>query len=44
MSKYATDFVKLKEISELKEKLESDLEYQMDRWVYLNDIAEKMGI
>ena len=43
MTKYATDFVKLKEIAELKEKLEADLEYQMDRWVYLNDIAEQMG-
>jgi ATP-binding cassette subfamily F protein uup len=43
MTKYATDFVKLKEIAELKEKLEAELEYQMDRWVYLNDIAEQMG-
>ncbi len=43
MSKYATDFVKLREISELKEKLEADLELKMDRWVYLNDIAEQMG-
>lgn len=42
MSKFATDFVKLKELTELKEKLQNELEYQMDRWVYLSDIAEKM--
>lgn len=38
----ATDFVKLKELSDKKEKLSEELEYQMDRWVYLNDIAEQM--
>lgn len=37
-----TDFIKLKELSEKKEKLEAELEYQMDRWVYLNDIAEQI--
>ena len=39
----ATDFVKLKELSDKKEKLSEELEYQMDRWVYLNDIAEQMA-
>lgn len=42
MLKFATDFVKLRELTELKEKLSNELDYQMDRWVYLNDLAEQI--
>lgn len=43
MATYATDFIKLRELSELKEKLEADLEYQTERWVYLNELAEQIS-
>lgn len=35
-----TDFVKLNEWSQEKEVLSKQLEEKMDRWVYLNDLAE----
>jgi ATP-binding cassette subfamily F protein uup len=38
----STDFVKLNEFMKKKEELEKDLEYRMERWVYLNDLAEKI--
>ena len=40
--KYATNSVKLSEIVALKEELEQALEEKMERWVYLNDLAEKI--
>lgn len=36
------DFVKLQELTNQKEELERQLEEKMDRWVYLNDLAEKI--
>lgn len=39
----ASDYVKLQELSELKEKLESQLSEKMDRWVYLNDLADRIA-
>ncbi|BBF41509.1 ATPase components of ABC transporters with duplicated ATPase domains [Lachnospiraceae bacterium KM106-2] len=42
IAKSATDFVKLNEFMEKKAKTEKELEEKMDRWVYLNDLAEKM--
>ncbi len=36
------DFVKLQELSEKKEKLNQDLLAKMDRWEYLEDLAEKI--
>ena len=42
MIKNATNSVKLSELMEEKERAEKDLEYKMDRWVYLNDLAEKI--
>ena len=42
MIKNATNSVKLSEIIQEKEKAEKDLEYKMERWVYLNDLAEKI--
>ena len=38
----ATNSAKLREIMETKEEAEQQLEEKMDRWVYLNDLAEKI--
>ena len=38
----ATNSVKLREIMEQKEKAQADLDEKMDRWVYLNDLAERI--
>ena len=38
----ATNSVKLKELMAEKEEAETALEEKMDRWVYLNDLAEKI--
>ncbi len=38
----ATDYAKLNELMAEKEALEKSLEEKMDRWVYLNDLAEKI--
>lgn len=40
--KNATNSVKLREIMEEKETAEAQLEEKMDRWVYLNDLAEQI--
>ena len=40
---YATNSAKLSEIMSEKEKVEKQLEEKMDRWVYLNDLAEKIA-
>ena len=37
-----TDYAKLNELMAEKEALEKSLEEKMDRWVYLNDLAEKI--
>lgn len=42
ISKYATDFIKLNELMQEKEKTEAELSDKMERWVYLNDLAEKI--
>lgn len=38
----ASDFVKLNELSKEKEALENTLSEKMDRWVYLEDLYEKI--
>ena len=43
ISKCVSDYVKLSELTAQKEKLEQQLEEKMDRWVYLNDLAEKIA-
>ena len=40
--KAATNFTKLNELMASKSELEALLEEKMDRWVYLNDLAEKI--
>lgn len=39
----ATDFVKLGELTKEKEQAEALLEEKMDRWVYLEELAEKIA-
>ena len=38
----ATNFTKLNELMKEKEEKEAQLEEKMDRWVYLNDLAEQI--
>lgn len=38
----ASDFVKLNELSQQKEEAEALLEEKMDRWIYLEDLAQKI--
>jgi ATP-binding cassette subfamily F protein uup len=42
MSREATDFQLLQELHQKKQALEEELSAKMDRWVYLNDLADKM--
>ena len=39
----SADYVKLQELSERKEELENTLAEKMERWVYLNDLAERIA-
>ena len=39
---YASDFVKLTELSALKEKTEQELSEAEERWLYLTDLAERI--
>lgn len=43
MEKAASDFVKLKELMDRKTQAESELDAKMERWMYLNDLAEKIA-
>ena len=38
----ATDYGKLNDLMEEKDKLAENLEHKMERWVYLNDLAEQI--
>lgn len=42
IGKAATDYTKLNELMQRKETLEKSLEEKMERWVYLNDLAEQI--
>ena len=42
MLQFARDFVKLRELSEEKEKAEQALEEKMERWMYLEELAAKI--
>lgn len=42
IEKSASNYTELNKLMEKKEKLEKDLEIKMDRWVYLNDLAEQI--
>lgn len=38
-----SDYVRLQELTEQKDSLEDQLSEKMDRWVYLNDLAERIA-
>ena len=40
----ATDFVRLNELTAQKSEIEAALEQKMDRWMYLEDLAEELGL
>lgn len=40
---YASDFVKLNELTKEKEDAEKQLEEKMERWMYLEDLAARIG-
>ena len=44
MGQAASDFVKLGKLSEEKESLSRELEQKMDRWMYLEELAQELGI
>ena len=39
----ATDYIRLQEIDAAREETEARLEEKMERWVYLNDLAERIN-
>lgn len=39
----SSDYVRLQELTEKKQELEAALSEKMDRWLYLNDLAEKIA-
>ncbi len=43
MGSNASDFVKLNELTKEKERTEQLLEEKMERWMYLNDLAERIA-
>ena len=42
MEQAQADYVALQELTAQKEEAEANLEYLMERWVYLNDLYEQM--
>lgn len=42
ISANTSDYVKLQELSDKKDELEQQLSDKMERWVYLNDLAERI--
>ncbi|MEL7654925.1 MAG: ABC-F family ATP-binding cassette domain-containing protein [Bacillota bacterium] len=43
ISKESSDYEKLNELLQKKQIIEEDLSNKMDRWIYLNDLAEKIN-
>lgn len=43
LSANTSDYLKLQELSALKETLQTRLNEKMERWVYLNDLAERIA-
>lgn len=44
IQKHATDFERLSALVKEKEKKEQELEEAMERWAYLNELAEELGL
>ena len=43
MAAHATHFAKLQELTEAKQAKEEELTYKMERWEYLNELAERIA-
>ncbi|MBQ8688440.1 MAG: ABC-F family ATP-binding cassette domain-containing protein [Ruminococcus sp.] len=43
IEKCSSDYLRLQELSDQKESLETQLAEKMDRWVYLSDLAERIA-
>lgn len=43
MAKNATDFARLQELTKEKTQKEEELSFQMERWEYLNELAERIA-
>lgn len=43
MSQIVSDFVKLNEMSQERQRLEEELLFKMERWEYLSELAEKIN-
>lgn len=43
LNRHATDYIKLQELMDQKQEAELLLEEKMERWVYLHDLAERIG-
>lgn len=43
MEKHADDHVRLQELFQAQQELEAKLDHLMDRWTYLNELAEKIA-
>ncbi len=43
LAENSSDYVKLQELTELKDELSAQLSEKMDRWIYLNDLAERIA-
>lgn len=43
LEKNSTDYVKLQDLMETKGKIEKQLEEKMERWIYLNDLADEIA-
>lgn len=42
IARNSSDYVRLQELSDEKDRLEAELAEKMERWVYLNDLAERI--
>ena len=42
MADVSSDYTKLQELAEEKEQLSEALDQKMERWIYLNDLADKI--
>ena len=40
---FSSDYIRLQELMAEQTRLEAELEEKMDRWVYLNDLAERIA-
>ena len=44
INKAGSDFAKLQELTALQQNIEKELETMMERWEYLTNLAEELGV